>query len=902
METPLSPPEENDTSAVADENQKATSDFERTSDESETVELFNWPPLLPAMSNTTATKSTSLLSHVGGAVGNFLRMGDCERGINEEIKEVIQFLNPVIKPVLTQIKQIAMQPPMTPKDEEHLRRYKTEAQRPQNSSFSRQNGVHLFKLVYDDKVKTKYPYRVCYTSEPIQYNEVIAITYAWHETQEKKMVPLADKRGDPMELGVEWDVEAVLKTLAELSKDNWIWMDQFSLMQNDELTETLSYSIPTIYRSVRVVAFLPYKVCERLFSLIKKFRENDTPEVADALAEFLLHDLVCECTDGIYGWLSRLWTWQELMLATSLQFVWGLGVSQWTRREIFNEKLAPKEQELEEEERSIFSRVLAKAKKEGRKIKKIVKHSLTDLTVYEQPLTKLLNELTKRNTESVIIPKGDSATLSMGYYFCMRLLCGAEIYMPSASRTAPMNCLKVLQQIASTGRKGGRVYDCYYAAAAFIDHPTFLPTKKKTIAVQNQQDKHDDLKDETILRQAYLGLYECEHARLRLPEKFRNVLDDPDRLLQAYTELYIKHNNQSPDLNGEDNAALQHAFVDLYHKAHGTTLVKYTGAPVPNVNCVGNSSDEETDQDDFHPIAWEKNTQSRRNLDKLNSLSEQYLEKRSLLAYLIQADIRGGFLNAFVLSGMHEEAFCETREEDEAFCGSAYNIISIDRIKVGRIQDVWMNSVYKIVANLHPSQLTRVRNFNTIPTDMRLALFPLAHAIIHAASFKIDPFPAHFVKTFSALLGSRTTQDYVDAVTMILGESFDFISDKNGDTPRPQKNQFQLAKIKFSDGTRCVGVISSLMKGFLVETASKETDSTIGKFLFQTFVPPVMHSMEACAVKVVKSHHRLLLCGGILSDWSIVGYIPGFDAEANEAALGPVSHSEVREIKRILVK
>ncbi|KAK1944420.1 hypothetical protein P3T76_004332 [Phytophthora citrophthora] len=349
---------------------------------------------------------------------------------------------------------------------------------------------------------------------------------------------------------------------------------------------------------------------------------------------------------------------------------------------------------------------------------------------------------------------------------------------------------------------------------------------------------------------------------MSLPDNVRNVLYDPDRLLQAYTKLYTESYYRHPDLTGKDISALQHAFVDLYHKVKGTTLVKYTGAPVPNVYC--NDSNGE-----YYPIAWERNTQSRRNLAKLESLGDQYEADHTVLTYLLNKDIRGGFLNAFVLSGMQEEAFWETRE-DGTFCGTAYNIMSIDRIKVGRIHDAWINSIYKIVWNLHPSQLARVKNFNTIPTSMRSTLFPLAHAIINAASFKIEAYPAHLANTLSALLGSRTTQDYVDAVTMILGEGFNFLSNNHGDTPRLQKNKFQLAKIKFLDGTRCVGVVSSLMKDFLVEQVSCQTDSTFGKFLIKTLATPVRHSMEACAVKVVKSHHRLLLCGGELSKWSIL--------------------------------
>ncbi|KAG1697326.1 hypothetical protein DVH05_016609 [Phytophthora capsici] len=798
--------------------------------------------------------------------------------------EVIQFLNPAIQPVMEEIMQIAMQPQMTSKDEERLRHYKTETQK-HRAPFSPQN--HLFKIKFDDNEAT---YRAHYATDPIQYNEIIAITYAWHETQEKRAYTVLRENGAPLklELGEEWHVEPFLQTLAELSNTYWIWMDQFSLVQDDDLTETLSRNIPEIYRSVRVVAFLPYKVCERLSRTISDVREDaGAKNVGQCLADFLLHDLVCECTDGIYGWLSRLWTWQELMLATSLQFVWGLGQSQWTTREVLNKG---KSKEEPEEEDSFW----AKTKRTVRKIKTTVKHTFTDTSIPEQPLTKLLNELIKRNTESVIIDKKDTATLSMGYYFCLRLLCGAEIYMPSASRTSPINCLKVLQQIADTGRKGGRVYDCYYAAAAFIEHPTFLPNKKKTILEQNEQNEAGDLEDETVLRNAYVRLYEHEHARLRLPDKFQDMLNDPEKLLQEYTELYTTYYDQSPDLKDKDNAALQRDFVDLYHDVNHSTLVKYTGAPVPNVNSVDDALKE-----NYCPIAWKQNTHSQRSFVRLISNSDEHQENQ---AYVSQDDIRGKFPNAFILSGMQEEAFCETNR-DGTFCGTAYNISSIGKIKVGRIQDLSVNSIYKIIKNLHPSQLTRVRNFNSIPTGVRARLFPLAHAIVHAASFKAKKFPAHLVETVSTLLGSRTTQGYVDAVTMILGGSFDFISDKHGET---QKNQFRLAKIKFSDGTRCVGIISSLMKDFLAEQVSSQVNSKYGKSLVKALEKPIRHWVESRAVKVVKSHHRLLLCAGDcvgeLSNWSIVGYIPGFDADANEAALGPISHSEVNGIKQISVE
>ncbi|KAK1941322.1 hypothetical protein P3T76_007188 [Phytophthora citrophthora] len=869
----------------SDDNTETSSDCGTVIEESEHADLFDWQqPLLTAMKKSVPTKSTSLLFRLGGTLDRWLQVKDDDEPF--QFKELIQFVNPVIQPILRNIKRTGLQPPMTSDDKDRLLRYKIKAQRVLDETVSANDGVFLFKLTVADEqaIDFETKYRLSYASVPISYDQVIAITYAWHESEKKSDIKLD---GITIQLGKEWDVEAVLDSLVELSKDKWIWMDQFSLIQKTMTTSTLSYNIPKIYRNVRVVAFLPYKICDRLNSHITKFRESKDPDVSAVLAEVMLHDLVCECTDGIYGWLSRLWTWQELMLATSLRFVWGLGVSRWTRREVFNEEVNDQEEIPEEE--SSFSRLWTKTKKIGTAIKKTVKHSLTDLSVSEQPITKLLNELTQRNIESVIIPVSESATLSMAHYFCVRLLCGAEIHMPRASRTPPINCLKVLQQIASTGRKGGRVYDCYYAAAAFIDDTSFLPQKKKSMAAQNQQGKGDDLKDETALRQAYIELYERENVRR--PSAY--VLADPKALLEAYTKLYENRHNRNPDVSGKSHAELRQAYTELYNNVHNTFLVKYTGAPVPNDNCFKSTEKDEDPLDHFHPIAWEKNTQSRRNLQKLTSLSEQFKQKHSILASLVQADIQGGFLNAFVLSGMTEEAFCET--QGEYFCGTAYDIISINRIKVGRKQDFWINSVYKIAANLHPSQLHRVRNFNTIPADMRLALFPLAHAIIHATRFKVHAFPAHFVKVFSALLGARTASSYVDAVTMLLGESFDSIADENGE----HENQFRLAKITFSDGTCCVGVVSKRLKELVKETIVESVaESAIGKFVASTLLSPGASAMAASAVKVVKSHNRLLLCGGVLSDWSIVGYIPGLDAGANVAMLGPISHANV-QIKKI---
>ncbi|KAK1944425.1 hypothetical protein P3T76_004337 [Phytophthora citrophthora] len=969
-----------------DDTSTSALDPSLTRDEIDKVKLFDWMELLPAQLTTINPASLGLLSKAGSILDK-LRPG---KNIIE-LKEFSQFLNPTILPELKAIKRVLMQPAVTSADRFRLRYYKAKYE-----LYARENPDNMtnvddkvFKLDYNENLNS---YRVRYSSEQVPFKNVIAITYAWHETEKKSPFQVLREIGEPfeLELGVEWDGKAVLKTLTELSKDNWIWMDQFSLVQDTVTTTALCRDIPNIYRNARVVAFLPYKVCSHLFTRIDAFRKQETPNVSAALAEVMLHDLVCECTDGLYGWLSRLWTWQEFMLASSLRLVWGLGESQWSKREVFNEEQRPsngeehlfprfwkRHQRLEaekegEEGTNVLSRALSRIKNSGKEVKRIVNH-FTSIPICEQPITRLLNELIKRNTKSVIIHEAETASLSMGYYFCMRLLCGAEVYMPSASQVLPINCLKVLQQIASTGRKGGRLYDCYYAAGAFFKDATFLPDKKKVKKTGNQQGKdsnvaekssakQDDkevkatrieepeIEEELALRAAFFRLYEREHAFLRLPMRYQHVLDDRKALYQEYTDLYTKYNNKSPELKGGDDEDLRQAFADLYHQVHNTVLVKHSGVPVPNAT-VPKASDC---VEDFHPLSWNRTTISRDILKRLNSSSEDQkgkkrcwnlLKIRQKVASDEKKDSEAGFLNAFVLSGMNEEAFYETHRcyiERDVLCGTAYDIKSLKPIQVGGMVDVCFASIYKIITNMHPSQLTRARNFNTIPTEMNLSLYPIAHAIIHASCYSNQEYPAHLAHIVSALHAKRiTAEDYVNAVALLVGEGFDFILDED----KNRENQFELVKISFSDGTRCVGIVSKILKTPMANTLVKSVSTSdpevrktgrkraavtnffaTGKklirekamasevvaatrqFVKESVVKPtkqyateklltaVAPSLVRASIKVVKTHHRLLLCAGRgnnVLDWRVVGYIPGFDAEVNKAVLGPVSHSGV---------
>ncbi|KAL3662156.1 hypothetical protein V7S43_012956 [Phytophthora oleae] len=194
------------------------------------ADIFDWPPLLPAMTKPEPIKSTSLLFRLGEKLDRHLQTKDEDTQVL--CKELIQFVNLVIQPILSNIKRTGLQPRMTLDDKRRLLRYKTKAQHVLDETLSAKDGVSLFKLVLVDDKAADYEikYHVRYALDSVPYDEVIAITYAWHESEHKHDVKLDCVK---IQLGEEWDVKAVLESLAELSKDNWLWMDQFSLIKKN---------------------------------------------------------------------------------------------------------------------------------------------------------------------------------------------------------------------------------------------------------------------------------------------------------------------------------------------------------------------------------------------------------------------------------------------------------------------------------------------------------------------------------------------------------------------------------------------------------------------------------------------------------------------------------------------
>ncbi|KAK1946682.1 hypothetical protein P3T76_002234 [Phytophthora citrophthora] len=98
----------------------------------------------------------------------------------------------------------------------------------------------------------------------------------------------------------------------------------------------------------------------------------------------------------------------------------------------------------------------------------------------------------QRNALSFVTGKPTSDAIN--YYYCVRLLCGAEVNMLGAVRVENAACLQVLTHLRNTGRKATRAKDFYLAAAAFVEE-SFLHFSKTSDA------------DEDYLRSAYVSLY-----------------------------------------------------------------------------------------------------------------------------------------------------------------------------------------------------------------------------------------------------------------------------------------------------------------------------------------------------------------------------------------------------------
>ncbi|KAK1944424.1 hypothetical protein P3T76_004336 [Phytophthora citrophthora] len=165
------------------------------------VEFFEWPiELSEAQRKPIDSPKAGFLAGVGDRLDGLL-----DGSTTLELKEVSQFLNPIIQSELRTIIRVYKQPAVTPADQERLRRYKKDHEKQQvaldNDDCKANVEDNVFKLDFDESSKN---YRVRYASERIPFKNVIAITYAWHETEKKRSFHVYGRKEEkPIQLGVE---------------------------------------------------------------------------------------------------------------------------------------------------------------------------------------------------------------------------------------------------------------------------------------------------------------------------------------------------------------------------------------------------------------------------------------------------------------------------------------------------------------------------------------------------------------------------------------------------------------------------------------------------------------------------------------------------------------------------
>lgn len=142
---------------------------------------------------------------------------------------------------------------------------------------------------------------------------------------------------------MEWDVNNMMFRLVEISQaGKWCWIDQVcNEQEEDEIRKTLE-KIPTIYRTLPVIALLPGSLCKCLTTAYPGYQHAiQTPRVGypnstsaegltpEASRAFLTSPIAlavqgrwCVNSNGSCSWTSRVWPSQELRYAQSIRVIW----------------------------------------------------------------------------------------------------------------------------------------------------------------------------------------------------------------------------------------------------------------------------------------------------------------------------------------------------------------------------------------------------------------------------------------------------------------------------------------------------------------------------------------------------------------------------------------------------
>jgi hypothetical protein len=169
--------------------------------------------------------------------------------------------------------------------------------------------------------------RVEFEDTELEKSSAIAISYTWGEFDREDEFIGHDTESNPlwMNLGKEWDVPETIARLVLLCIENGeahgsrhagCWIDQLCILQTDEGIRAALASIPSIYRTLEVVALMPQAICS---CVRRRVLEMSKPEQDERLES--ISSLTCANSLGVGSYLSRVWTRQELLYSRRIRLV-----------------------------------------------------------------------------------------------------------------------------------------------------------------------------------------------------------------------------------------------------------------------------------------------------------------------------------------------------------------------------------------------------------------------------------------------------------------------------------------------------------------------------------------------------------------------------------------------------
>lgn len=173
----------------------------------------------------------------------------------------------------------------------------------------------------------------------IEVNEValsqdvgVAISYTWGEFNRTKTAIGHDQNSNVMslELGAEWDLQDFIVSLEDLSRQyQGCWIDQLCIPQQEKQIIATLASIPTIYRTLDVVALMPGSVCACYDEIVKKralYSATELTTRGQVRQQWMtdIYSLSSQCVSafGIHSYFDRVWTRQELMYSRRFKVAW----------------------------------------------------------------------------------------------------------------------------------------------------------------------------------------------------------------------------------------------------------------------------------------------------------------------------------------------------------------------------------------------------------------------------------------------------------------------------------------------------------------------------------------------------------------------------------------------------